>query len=149
MAPSMEPSRPTGARARATDGGSVLTRTTIMRGALTVGAVYNWAAALMLLLPGSLGRLLDLPAPGSWFYVWMLAFFIGLFGGVYAWQAWRPVIDRPIIAVAIVGKIGVFAVAALAWLATEISFAVVVLMIGDLLFAIVFLWWYVGARRMA
>ena len=127
----------------------MISTTTVMRGALTVGAVYNWSAALMLLFPGSLGRLLDLPAPGSSFYVWMLAFFIGLFGGVYAWQAWRPDIDRPIIAVAVIGKLGVFAVAALAWLAAEVSFAVVVLTIGDLLFALVFLWWYLLPSRMA
>ncbi len=119
-----------------------------MRGALAVGAVYNWLGALLLLFPGSLGRLVGLPAPGSWFYVWTLAFFIGLFGCVYAWQAWRPVIDRPIIAVAIIGKIGVFAVAALAWLAAEIPFSVVLLTIGDLLFALVFLWWYLSPRHM-
>lgn len=126
-----------------------MSKTSVMRGVLTVGAAYNWTAALMLLFPGSLGGLLDLPAPGSWFYVWMLVFFIGLFGGVYAWQAWRPAIDRPIIAVAIIGKIGVFAVAVLAWLAAEISFPVVVLTIGDLLFALVFLWWYRLPSRMA
>jgi hypothetical protein len=117
-----------------------MTRTTIMRGALWIGGIYNLAAALAFAFPGSLGRLAGLPAPGSLFYAWMLA----LFGGAYLWLARRPQIDRPLVGLAVIGKLSVFALAVVCWTLGEIPARVVVPAVGDLVFALVFLWWLRG-----
>ena len=124
-----------------------MNRTSIMRSALWLGALFNFGAALMLAFPASLGQLAGLPPPGSLFYSWMLALLIGLFGGVYLWLAQRATIDRPLVVVAIVGKVGVFAVAVACWQLGQIPGRGVVPAIGDLIFGLVFLWWLAGEVR--
>ncbi len=124
-----------------------MNRTSIMRIALWVGACFNLGAALMLIFPSSLGQIAGLPLPGSRFYAWLLAILIALFGGVYAWLACRPQIDRPLVAVAIIGKFGVFAVSLACWLLGEIPFRGFVVAIGDLIFGLIYWWWLRGEER--
>ncbi|MEB3293440.1 MAG: hypothetical protein VKJ24_09780 [Synechococcales bacterium] len=119
-------------------------RTSFMRGVLWLGAFFNFSAALMLAFPQSLGRVIGLPTPGSMFYPWMLALLIGIFAGVYAWLARRPQIDRPLVVVAAIGKVGVFMVAMMSWLLGEIPGRGLMPAVGDLIFAAVFLWWLQG-----
>ena len=118
-----------------------------MRGALWLGACFNFSAALMLAFPHSLGQIIGLPAPGSLFYPWMLALLIGIFGGVYAWLARQPRIDRSLVVVAVIGKIGVFTVAMISWLLGEIPGRGLIPALGDLIFGVVFLWWLRGEIR--
>ena len=50
-----------------------MNRTTVMRIALWIGALFNFGAALMFIFPASLGQMAGLPASGSLFYNWLLA----------------------------------------------------------------------------
>lgn len=122
-----------------------LSRDALMRRTLVAGALFNFVAAAMVLLPGSLGRLADLPPSAPRLYSWLLALFIVLFGGVYAWLSRRRVIDRPLVAMAIVGKFGVFFVALVCLLLGDISSKAFAPAVGDLGFGLVFLWWLNGA----
>lgn len=124
-----------------------MSRDVVMRRTLVVGAIFNLFAAAMVLLPQSLGRLADLPQSAPRFYSWLLALFIILFGGVYAWLSRRPTIDRPLVAVAVIGKTGVFLVALTCLFLGEISTNTFAPAIGDLLFAGIFLWWLSGTAR--
>ena len=77
----------------------------------------------------------------------MLALLIGIFGGVYAWLARQPRIDRSLVVVAVIGKIGVFTVAMISWLLGEIPGRGLIPALGDLIFGVVFLWWLRGEIR--
>jgi hypothetical protein len=112
-----------------------------MRMALVTGAFFNFGAALMLIFPDSLGRVVALPASGSLFYNWLLALFIGLFGAAYFWLSRQPHIDRPLVALAVIGKLGVFAVAFGCWILGMIPFRGFVVAVGDLIFGLIFWWW--------
>lgn len=112
-----------------------------MRRVLAFGALFNFVAVIIVLFPDVLGGAIDLPEPGSRFFPWMLSLFIGLFGGVYAWLSRRPVIDRPLIALAAIGKVGVFAVALVCLLLGDISAGAFAPAVGDLLFGLYFAQW--------
>ena len=118
-----------------------MNRDVVMRRVLVVGALFNFFVVVIVLFPDTLGRFADLPVPVSRFYTWLLALFIGLFGAAYAWLSRRPTIDRPLVALATVGKIGVFVVALLCWQLGDISAKAFGPAIVDLLFALIFLWW--------
>ena len=118
----------------------------IMRAILVFGAVYNAFAAVALALPDSLGAMLALPAVGSTFHAWMLAYFVALFGAAYLWMARQAEICRPLVALAAIGKSGVFVIALACWWRGDIGTAALAPAIGDALFAGVFFWW-LRARR--
>jgi hypothetical protein len=74
----------------------------------------------------------------------MVALFVLLFGGAYAWVASQPRIDRPIVAMAAVGKTGAFVVVVCCWLLGDVPARAVLAITGDLVFAAIFTWWLVG-----
>jgi hypothetical protein len=115
-----------------------------IRPALWLGAAFNSVVALSLLVPAAFG--LAPPPAGAEFNTWILAWFVALFGAAYAWMARQPAVPRPLVALAAVGKAGVFVIA-LACMARGIigapAFAVAV---GDLLFALGFLAWLRASR---
>ena len=113
----------------------------LLRRALWTTAVFNLIAATLVAFPDSAGRIVDLPLPVPRLYTTLLCSFIVLFGGVYAWLARRPVIDRPLVTVAAVGKFAVFFIVAAFWLAGNAPPVLVLLASGDLAFAAVFAWW--------
>jgi hypothetical protein len=115
-----------------------------MRPALVVGAIFNVVAAAFFLFPESLGSMVDLPRPGSFYYSWLIAVFIVIFAGLYIWLAQRPVIDRKMIVLAVVGKMGVFAVSVAALALGELSLKAFAPAAGDFLFVLIFLWWLAG-----
>lgn len=116
----------------------------VMRRVLVVAAIFNLVAASVVLFPDSIGRFADLPRAESRFYSWMVSLFILLFGGVYAWLSRRPVIDRPLVVLAAVGKMGVFLVAFTCLLLGELSATAFAPAVGDMLFGLCFLWWLGG-----
>jgi hypothetical protein len=122
-------------------------RDLIMRRVLVVAAMFNFAAAAMILFPQSIGRFADVPLSAPHFHSWLLALFIALFGGVYAWLSRRAVIDRPLIGMAVLGKTGVFLVALVCLATGDITARTFATAIGDLAFAAVFLWWLRGPCR--
>ena len=118
-----------------------VTKTKILRVTLLIGAPFNFIAALMLAFPTTIGKLVELPEPGSIFYSSLLSFIVGTFGVVYAWLALRQQIDRPLLTLSAVGKIGVFIVTLYCWQAGAITFQGFSVAIGDLIFGLVFAWW--------
>ena len=119
-----------------------------MRGTLWVSVVYNFGGALLFAFPSSpLGQLAGLPTPVPPIYGALLAFFVVLFGGAYAWLARQPTIDRPLVALAAIGKAGVFAVIFTFWLLGEAPGRGVLAAAGDLVLAGIFAWWLLGAPQ--
>ena len=112
-----------------------------MRGILWVGVLFNALVGSMMLFPDSLGALAAMPPVGSVFYRWMLAFFVLLFAATYGWLALQPVIHRPLVALAAIGKTGVFVIALACLLRGDIQARAVVLSSGDLVFAACFWLW--------
>jgi hypothetical protein len=115
-----------------------------MRRALWASVVYNFGGALLFGFPGSLGHLAGLPAPVPRVYTALLAFFVALFGGAYAWLACQPRIDRPLVAVAALGKAGVFAIILASWLLGDVPGLGVLAASGDVVFAAIFARWLLG-----
>lgn len=114
----------------------------VMRRVLAAAALFNLGAAGMVLFPNSLGRFADLPVGVPRFHSGLLAVFILLFAGAYAWLSRQPVIDRPLVAMAIVGKTGVFGVALACFLLGEISTRSLAPAVMDLMFGLAFWGWY-------
>jgi hypothetical protein len=72
--------------------GGMLDRDKFLRRALWVSVAYNLAAALLFAFPASsFGRLAGLPSPVPPVYSALVAFFVALFGGTYAWLARQPI----------------------------------------------------------
>ena len=86
----------------------------LLRWSLLIGAVYDVVfAMIMVLAPELPARMLDLPMPGSPFYLWVMAVLLAMLAAVYALTAWDPICYRGAIVVAIVGRsLGAFALGA-------------------------------------
>jgi hypothetical protein len=124
-------------------------RDRIMRRALWTSVPFNLGGALAFAFPGSLGRLVGLPAAAPPVYTASLAFLVALFAGTYAWLARQPRIDRPLVGFAVAGKSGFFLVILALWLGGEVSTLFLLGASGDLLLAAVFAWWLLGAPAAA
>jgi hypothetical protein len=123
--------------------------TATMRKVLWLGVVFNALVALMLMFPDSLGALAALPPVGGVFYLWMLTFFVALFGATYAWLALAAEISRPIVVLAVVGKTGAAIVALVCLVRGDIQLRTFSVAIGDLAFAAYFLLWLRATARPA
>jgi hypothetical protein len=123
--------------------------TAVVRRALWASVPANVGVAAIMLAPDSaLGRLVGLPAPAPHpVYRVLLALFLALFGGAYAWLATQPRIDRAFVAFGAIGKALAFASMAGLWLLGLASGRWTLLMAGDLAFAAVFAWWCVVGGR--
>jgi hypothetical protein len=113
----------------------------VLRKALWTTAVFNVVAATMVAFPDSLGGAVGLPVPVPRLYTTLLWSFVLLFGGVYAWLARSPKIDRPLVVLGTLGKLSVFAIVAGFWFAGSVPGTLLLLASGDLAFAMIFLWW--------
>jgi hypothetical protein len=123
-------------------------RDTFMRRALAISVVYNLGGALLFAFPSSLvGRLAGFPILVAPIYSTLLAFFVTLFAGAYAWLARQPYIDRPLVAFSAIGKAGAFSVILVFWLFGQGSGRGVVAAVGDLVLAGIFVWWLLGAQE--
>jgi hypothetical protein len=118
-----------------------------MRRALNATAVWNLGASVLFAFPQSLGRIVQLPVPAPHLYAWISVMVIAAFGCAYAWLARQPEIDRPLVVVAALGKVGFFLIALTCWLLGETSIRIVAATTIDLGFAAVFFWWLRGAQQ--
>jgi len=118
-----------------------------MRSLLWASVPLNVGVALALACPASLGRLVDLPLPVPPVYSGLLAFFVLLFGGAYAWLALQPTIDRPMVGLAAIGKAGVFVLVGAYWLAGAAPGRAAAAAVGDLVLAVLFTRWLISSRR--
>jgi hypothetical protein len=118
----------------------------VMRAVLWIGAAFNFGAAAMLAFPDTVGSFSGLPGTGPLFYRWLLALFVALFGGAYAWLALQTQISRPLVALAALCKTGVFIVSVVCWLLGDIPLQSLPPAVCDLVFALVFAWWLMATR---
>ena len=125
-----------------------LNKDKVMRAALWGSVPYNLGAAIVSAFPASaLAQLEGFPVPGHPIYGVLLAVFALLFGAAYAWLAMQPVIARPLVFLAAVGKLSVFLVVVVFWLSGAVSWSLVLASSGDFLFGVTFCWWLIGARE--
>jgi hypothetical protein len=119
-----------------------------VRRALRLSVVFNLGGAFLFAFPSSaLGRLAGLPSSVPRIYCALLAFFVALFGGAYAWLAAQRDIDRPLVAFSAIGKVGAFSTILTFWLAGQTPGRGVLAATGDLLFAGIFAWWLLVTRE--
>jgi hypothetical protein len=118
-----------------------LDRNKVFRNTLWVCVVFNLGGALLFAFPASpLSQFAGLPVSVPPLYSTLVAFFVALFGGAYAWLACQPNFDRPLVALAAIGKAGAFAIILIFWLLGEIPGRGVLVASGDLIFAGIFTW---------
>ncbi len=121
-----------------------------MRSTLWASVPFNIGAALLFACPSSsLGQLAGLPRSAPRVYTMLLAWFVVLFGGSYAWLACQARIDRPLVAIAAIGKSGVFVTIVVLWWIGDAPGRGVLAATSDLVLAAIYAWWVIGARKAA
>lgn len=120
-------------------------RDELLRRALWATVGFNLLGAFVFAFPASpLARVAGLPVEVPLLYRGIVALFVLLFAGAYAWVAMQPVISRPFVAFAAIGKASVFVLALALWMASAASALTVVAFTGDLAFAALFAWWVIS-----
>jgi hypothetical protein len=122
---------------------SPVDRDRFIRRVLLASAVFNVGGALAFAFPSSVGKLLGLPPDVPTLYLALVTLFVLLFGGLYAWVALQPRIDRPMVALGAIGKAAAFFVFLGCWAAGEVPARAVLGGAGDLALAAIFAWWLV------
>jgi hypothetical protein len=86
----------------------------VLSATLVAGAIYDLVfAALFVAAPGFVARTFALPLPGPPFYLPLLAVLLAMLAGTYLVTARDPVAYRPLVALAIAGRLlGAVAMAA-------------------------------------
>lgn len=119
----------------------------LVRVTLGVSAPFNFMAACLVVMPGSpIGQIMGLPAIVPIVYSAILGFLIFLFGCVYAWMALQETINRPLLAIATLGKAGVVCIVMGLWLSGQAAGQLAFLTVGDLVFALIWGSWILRAR---
>ena len=116
----------------------------LIRRILAASAFFNLGGALMFAFPDTVGRLAALPVPVPVVYRVLLALFVLLFGGAYAWLSRQARIDRPMVAFSAIGKASAFFATVACWLGGAAPAIAVAAITGDLAFAALFTWWLVA-----
>jgi len=94
------------------------------------------------------GKLIGLPIEVPLVYAALSSFLVGVFGLAYGWLALQPDIDRPMVALAALAKTGVFFIALALWAFDHVAGPLMLVAIGDLLFAMLwFLWLFQNPLR--
>jgi len=121
---------------------------TVMRRALQLTTAFNFLAAFSLAFPATaLAQFMGLPPDAPLIYRALAAGAVGLFGFAYAWLSMQPVIDRPLVVFSIFGKLAAFGSVVVLALYGDLPLRSVVMTTPDLLFALVFIWWWGGTRQ--
>ncbi|MGH8596372.1 MAG: hypothetical protein ACREXT_06920 [Gammaproteobacteria bacterium] len=124
-----------------------MNRTQAFRRILWAAVAFNLFGAYLFAYPASTaGQLLGLPPDVPLVYRAIVAVFVLLFGGAYAWLALQPEPNRPLVAFSAIGKTSVFVMIAILWLANESSLRGVLAALGDLFFAAAFAWWLLDQK---
>src|SRR5262249_33642222 len=129
--------------------GGSMSRDDFIRRVLRASAVFNLGGALLFAFPGTLGALVGFPSPVPPVDAALLAWFVVLFAGLYAWIAAQPTIERTLVALGAIGKAGAFVIFFVCWLFGAASALSVVALSGDLLFAAIFAGWLLGGHTTA
>lgn len=119
----------------------------LIRATLWISFPFNLLAAYALALPDSMpGRLMGLPSPVPPLYAALTALLVALFGLAYAWMATQPRLDRALLGFAAAGKGSVFVAAVMLWMLHRGAGSTVVVAVGDLLLAALWLRWLLATR---
>lgn len=120
----------------------------LVRRALQISVVFNLGGAYLFAFPASgLGQIAGLPASAPGPYCALLAFFVVLFAGAYAWLSVQRDIDRPLIAFSAIGKAGAFVTILGFWISGQVPGRGVMIASGDLILACVFAWWMIATAE--
>jgi hypothetical protein len=120
----------------------------LIRRSLQFSVVFNLGGAWMFAFPAlPVGQIAGLPASVPGLYRAMLALFITLFAGAYAWLSVQPDIDRPLVAFSAIGKACAFATFVAFWIVGQVPGRGVIMVSGDLILAAVFAWWLIAASN--
>lgn len=119
-----------------------MTSTTFIRRILWLSVLFNLGGAVLFACPASaLGQFSGMPVDVPVLYRAFVTLFVLLFGGMYAWLAMQPVVHRPMVTFAAIGKSSAFVLMLVLWMAGETSLRSVQVITGDLLLAAVYLHW--------
>ena len=125
-------------------------RNAIVRGALAASIPFNLAAALVFAFPDSaLGRLQGLPPDAPALYRALVALYLVLFAGAYAWLFVQKQISRPLLALGAIGKAVAFLTFISLAFANLCSARLAMGSIGDAVLASLFGWWLLTSRARA
>lgn len=110
-----------------------------------VASAFNALVVLGLLTPNSPAwSLLGATPPEQPIFLHLFLVMAMVFGLAYLWIGWSPAGKAPLILVAAIGKLSVFAVVVAHYVAGSVTDALPVLASGDLIFAALFLRVYAG-----
>ena len=121
------------------------TRDRVLRVSLWATVLINLLGVYIFALPafGMPSALVPLsPQP---YYAAQVAYTIALFCGVYAWLALQRRINRPLVIVGALGKLGFFTLAVAYWLAGDLTADIPLKATPDLVLGLIFLWWALGS----
>lgn len=113
---------------------------------LYLSVVYNAMGAVGLALPQVFYPILGLPVPNHPAYQAVTVLTVALFGLGYFLQARAEKRDRTFLIIAALGKAGFFGIFLVSWIASLVPWSAPLVMVGDLLFALVFVRWLWEAR---
>jgi hypothetical protein len=126
-----------------------MSRDRVLRSALWATVALNLLGVIVFSMPalGYSSPLLPIAVPP--YFAAQIGYTIALFGGVYAWLALQPQVNRALVVVGGLGKLGFFALTAVYSLSGAIPVRVALSATPDLVFAGIFLWWAsaVGKQR--
>jgi hypothetical protein len=111
---------------------------------LWAAAVFNLGGMMVFAFPESVGQLAGMPVPVPRVHSALLAAFVLIFAGMYAWAASDREVRRPLVWLGAIGKASAFTVVLVCWLLGEASSSSLGAMSIDLVFAALFAWWLVG-----
>ena len=123
------------------DRAPLISRDGIIRSALWASVVLNILGVIVFLPPGLGIPSFLVPLPGPRFYFGQIAYTIGLFACVYAWLARQDRINRALVVVGALGKLGFFLLFVAYWMAGDVQAKSVMQATPDLVLAAIFLWW--------
>lgn len=118
-----------------------MSRDRILRNALWAAVALNTLGVVVFALPalGHASPLLPIAVPA--YFAAQVGFTIALFGGVYAWLALQPQVNRALVVVGGLGKLGFFTLTVAYAVAGVVPAGMALNATPDLLLAAVFLWW--------
>lgn len=112
-----------------------------LRAALWFSVALNALGVAVFLPMATGGQSPLLPVTASPFLAANTALTIALFGGVYAWLALQPQLNRALVVVGGLGKLGFFALAVTYAAVGVVPVRMAVNATPDLILAVIFLWW--------
>jgi len=104
------------------------------------GAVFNWLVGLALLFDAPLlfGLFHVTPVPTEPLFIQLFAWLVIVFGVGYFWVSRDPIANVPIIKLGMLGKVSVFLVCLAATVTGMVSWQMMILASGDLVYALLF-----------